>query len=260
VNITIGEDRLQRPAYLTLALTASATTVVRGSNAVVTVHATGGKKPYDYAWTGPCKPHGSWCKVTAATPGEHVIAVDVSDARNQRVSTNITITVTDAKGKAPTSVPAVKSPHLRDSDPPAPPNTGRPPDTGKPPDMGKQGDAGGQPVAEKPEQPVERPTPPPKSLNEGPAPVLRVEAKTVAPGGKIVVTIAHPPREKMAWIGFYKVGAGNRDYIAYSFLNNLDRNTYEDVLAPDEPGKYNFRIFRDESYEPVGISEPVTVK
>ncbi len=83
---------------------------------------------------------------------------------------------------------------------------------------------------------------------------------TTATGGDVVkVRIVNPPKEKFAWIGFYKKAAGHKDYIKYSFLNNLDDNLYEDVTAPDEEGEYDFRLFRDESYEPLATSEALKV-
>jgi hypothetical protein len=91
-------------------------------------------------------------------------------------------------------------------------------------------------------------------------PSMRLERSVVAPGQKIRVFIGNPPTEKLAWIGFYKLDAGDKDYIKYSYLNVLDNNTYEDILAPDETGKYNFRLFKDESYQPVMVSAPLEVR
>ena len=92
------------------------------------------------------------------------------------------------------------------------------------------------------------------------SPQLSVLTPVVKPGEKLIVKIVHPPGEKFAWVGFYKIDAGHKDYIKYTYLNAIDNNTYEDILAPDEPGKYNFRLFKDELYQPLAVSEPVEVK
>lgn len=110
------------------------------------------------------------------------------------------------------------------------------------------------PVTPEPE-PEPEPTPPPPPAE----PRLEVRTPVVHPGDPLVVVIENPPTEDFAWIGFYSEDAGDRDYIKYNHLRNLDRNTYEDVLAPDEPGRYNFRLFRDESYQPVAVSDVIEV-
>lgn len=91
-------------------------------------------------------------------------------------------------------------------------------------------------------------------------PKLNLVTTTVQAGKPIVIKLVNPPREKFAWIGFYRRDAGNKDYIKYAYLNTLDNNTYEDVLAPDEPGEYNFRLFKDESYQPVMVSPAIKVQ
>ncbi|MDP2989741.1 MAG: hypothetical protein Q8O57_04155 [Kiritimatiellota bacterium] len=64
--------------------------------------------------------------------------------------------------------------------------------------------------------------------------------------------------KKTAWIGFFKVGADDRDYLSYTFLNNLTANIY-DVPCPEEPGAYQFRIYADEGYTPIAVSDPVEI-
>jgi hypothetical protein len=90
--------------------------------------------------------------------------------------------------------------------------------------------------------------------------MLELLTPRVAPGQLVKVKIVNPPTEKFAWIGFYKVDAGDKNYVRYSLLNALDNNTYEDVRAPDETGHYNFRIFRDESFKPLATSATIEVK
>jgi hypothetical protein len=94
----------------------------------------------------------------------------------------------------------------------------------------------------------------------GQPPRLDVRTPVVSPGDKVIVRILNPPSEKFAWVGFYKRESGDKDYIKYAYLNALDNNTYEDVLAPDEPGTYNFRLFKDERYQPLAVSGAIEVK
>ncbi len=98
------------------------------------------------------------------------------------------------------------------------------------------------------------PPPPPGKL------ALEVKTPKAKPGDLIVVVhSAATVTNKAAWIGFYR-GKDTRaqDYISYTFLNNLKDRTY-DVPAPDEPGKYHFRIFPDEGYTPAAVSAEIEV-
>ncbi len=90
---------------------------------------------------------------------------------------------------------------------------------------------------------------------------LTLKATTVKPGAKIVVE--HSPltaADKAAWIGFYKgKETDSKNYLKYTFLINLKDRQY-DVVAPEEPGLYHFRIFPDQGYTPSVISAEVEVK
>lgn len=103
-----------------------------------------------------------------------------------------------------------------------------------------------------------QPPPPPP-----PPPKLTLDLKTprAKPGDPILVV--HSPAavtNKAAWIGFYRgKDTPSKDYISYTFLNNLKDRAY-DVTAPDEPGKYHFRIFLDEGYEPAAVSAECEIK
>jgi len=91
-------------------------------------------------------------------------------------------------------------------------------------------------------------------------PTLKLLGKTAQPGEKIGVVYDNcATTNKAAWIALYQVKADNKHYFSYTFLNNLTDKTY-DMPAPDEPGDYNFRIFVDESYNSVAISETIQVR
>ena len=91
------------------------------------------------------------------------------------------------------------------------------------------------------------------------APTLVLKSNTFKSGEQIRVAIENPPTGKYAWIGFYPKGADDRDYLKYILLAGLDDNIYEDARAPDQPGTYNFRLYKDEGYEPMAISEDIIV-
>ena len=93
----------------------------------------------------------------------------------------------------------------------------------------------------------------------GGAPSLILPSKQYKPGERIRIAIENPPPGKFAWIGFYAKEAPERDYLKYILLAGIDNNIYEDVLAPDQPGVYNFRLFKDEGYDPVAISEDIAI-
>ena len=82
----------------------------------------------------------------------------------------------------------------------------------------------------------------------------------VAPGERIRVKVLAAVDPKQAWVAFYRGDqAEDRAYLTYTFLNNLRDHTY-DVNAPEEPGRYHFRLFKDDGYECVGRSAEVEVR
>jgi hypothetical protein len=164
---------------------------------------------------------------------------------NQKPTGDIKTTGIEIAGKDPLP-PA--------SQPPAalPPTMGTIPPPPAPPTLAYIDAQAGPP----PIDPEPAPPPPPAK------PTFELQGKRVKSGAEIVVKLGSLPapdkRPLNAWIGFYKQDADNRDYLSYTFLKNLNRDTY-DVAAPEEAGKYNFRLFYDESYQAVGVSDPVEV-
>jgi len=77
--------------------------------------------------------------------------------------------------------------------------------------------------------------------------------------GKLAVRHNLSTTNKAAWIGFFKHGAADRDYLSYTFLNNLTDKFY-DVPAPVEAGAYEFRIYSDADYTPAAVSEPAEIR
>lgn len=89
---------------------------------------------------------------------------------------------------------------------------------------------------------------------------IAVDRRSAKPGETITAT--HAPAEglaKSAWIGFYRGReTPAKDYLSYTFLANLTERKY-DVVAPDEPGAYHFRIFADSDDTCLGASPEVLV-
>ena len=94
-----------------------------------------------------------------------------------------------------------------------------------------------------------------------PKATIFVKTPAVARGERIVATYeAGSSPKKSAWIAIYSNRqSAATQYLSYTFLNNLDNSTY-DVVAPNDPGRYHFRLFLDEGYTPAAVSEDVEVR
>lgn len=96
-------------------------------------------------------------------------------------------------------------------------------------------------------------------FTRGGGPRLELDTRDAAPGERIAVAYEGLDQvQPSAWIGFYRLDAPDNAYISYTFLNNLEGQTY-DVVAPEEPGEYQFRLFLDAAYDAACVSEPVSV-
>jgi hypothetical protein len=93
-------------------------------------------------------------------------------------------------------------------------------------------------------------------------PSLDLVKGLVRSGEDLLVVVRDFPaanRAKSAWIALYRSPAdADRDYIAYTFVRNLNRDAY-DVPAPG-PGRYHFRLFRDEGYDRIATSGEIMVE
>ena len=93
-------------------------------------------------------------------------------------------------------------------------------------------------------------------------PALVLAPAPARAGRTVAVTIHNFPaagRDPNAWIGFYTAGtADDRNYLNYTFLKNLNGDLY-DVPWPDQPGRYEFRLFQDGGYNRIATSDPVVI-
>jgi hypothetical protein len=95
--------------------------------------------------------------------------------------------------------------------------------------------------------------------DEIPAAVL-VEKTAYDIGSKIALEFSNAPAEGANdWIGLYMVGTEDTQYISWLYLQGQTDGTAE-FNAPDEPGDYQFRMFRNNSYEKIAESTTFTVK
>ena len=82
----------------------------------------------------------------------------------------------------------------------------------------------------------------------------------VQAGERIRVKLLATVDPKKAWVAFYRGDdAEDRAYVTYTFCNNLMDSTY-DVKAPDEPGRYHFRLFGAEGYDCIGRSASIEIR
>jgi hypothetical protein len=88
---------------------------------------------------------------------------------------------------------------------------------------------------------------------------LIVSPSIVAPGGQLTVSWTAPSGSSTVdWIGLYKVGASNFEYLGYIFTNGATSGSFTTALT--QPGQYEFRYLLDNGYTSVATSNTVTVQ
>lgn len=99
------------------------------------------------------------------------------------------------------------------------------------------------------------------SLGTGTAAAQRVSAAPAAvqPGQPVTVTYSGAPGHKTDWIGIYPVAAPNdRSWLSWQYTEGKGSGTMT-FPAPDRPGRYNFRLFKQDGYEVLAVSNIVEV-
>ncbi len=98
--------------------------------------------------------------------------------------------------------------------------------------------------------------PPPPSTTY----TLAASPSSVAPGGQVTVSWTAPsnssPRD---WIGLFKVGSANTEYIWWEYTYGESSSSYT-VTAPTQPGQYEFRYLLNGRYTDVKASTIITVQ
>ena len=80
------------------------------------------------------------------------------------------------------------------------------------------------------------------------------------PGQSIAVTFSGAPGNKTDWIGIYPESApSDRSWLSWQYTNG-SRSGSMTFKAPDQPGKYNFRLFENDGYKLLGTGNTIVVQ
>lgn len=90
------------------------------------------------------------------------------------------------------------------------------------------------------------------------APAIGVSTANVKPGENVKVNFSNGSTSAGSWIGLYKSGSEDTAYISYQNTNSAVTGEQQYTM-PTEPGKYEFRIFKDSGYTKLATSSNVTV-
>jgi hypothetical protein len=88
--------------------------------------------------------------------------------------------------------------------------------------------------------------------------LLCAEPAKVNPGSQVKVSFDAGGLMPDSWVGFYREAAGNDSPLARRSLKDLDGGGFM-LEAPAEPGRYNFRLFKDGGYDLLGTSNGIEV-
>ena len=88
---------------------------------------------------------------------------------------------------------------------------------------------------------------------------LAVTPTSMPTGGQLRVGwTTQAGRSAWDWIGIFRVGDSNFDYLDYQFTDGGASGT-QTWTAPSQPGQHEFRYLLDDGYESVARSEAITV-
>ncbi|MCQ8903796.1 MAG: right-handed parallel beta-helix repeat-containing protein [Methanothrix sp.] len=86
--------------------------------------------------------------------------------------------------------------------------------------------------------------------------IAPAEVKACEP---INVTYSGAPGYEGDWIGIFSTGAGDRSPLSRKYLDGSTNGSFV-LYTPSTPGTYNVRMFADDGYRLLAVSESVTVK
>jgi len=90
------------------------------------------------------------------------------------------------------------------------------------------------------------------------SPTVTLSSYSVNPNGAISVYYSNASGIGGSWIGMYKSGSADNAYLTYQYINTNKSGTLN-FTAPNAPGTYEFRIFKDSGYVKLGSSSQFTV-
>ena len=89
---------------------------------------------------------------------------------------------------------------------------------------------------------------------------LTVDTTTAAPGDSVTVTLTDGPGGALDWLALAFVGAPSGSYDAFTYVGAGVTTRDWTVTMPSTPGDYEFRLFLDNGYTQVAVSQTVTVE
>ena len=91
-------------------------------------------------------------------------------------------------------------------------------------------------------------------------PVTMMATPTVVSSGvELIVTWTAPAvNSELDWIGLFRVGEPNENYISYQYTNGASSGSRK-FVAPSLPGQYEFRYLPNDDYFDAARTGPITV-
>jgi len=87
---------------------------------------------------------------------------------------------------------------------------------------------------------------------------LTVHATTVEAGEPVTVEFTGGPSDAQAWVGLFRIGAGDREYLDWQYTEGAQADRLA-LTAPSEPGRYEARLFADVGYDRLATSSAFDV-
>jgi hypothetical protein len=92
-----------------------------------------------------------------------------------------------------------------------------------------------------------------------PPPSVTVSPLSVTAGGQVTVSWSNQhPVSSFDWIGLFKVGDSNENYLKYEYTGAAKTGSVT-FTVPTAPGQYEFRYLLDDGFQDVARSSPITV-
>jgi hypothetical protein len=89
--------------------------------------------------------------------------------------------------------------------------------------------------------------------------ILQASPTTISQGDIISVYYSGAPGNSYDWVGMFKISAENSKFIYRQFLWGTTSDTLLFTAPQNTAGTYEFRLFRNNTYEKLATSNPVTV-
>ncbi len=91
-------------------------------------------------------------------------------------------------------------------------------------------------------------------------PTVSVSSTLVAAGDMLTVTLSDGPGNSFDWLGLAAVGDPDTVYLQYRNVGSGDKTATWNLVMPETPGDYEFRLFLDGGYTRIATSPTVTVE